>query len=163
MPAATKPRPRGNISLQPLRWSIEAVSREFKLAANTARKILHQGGVEPDGVGTYSTEQVVSCLFGNLHAEKIRKERELVRKYQLENEITEASVLNRADLMKGLAGIADAMTSIISTSGLTTEEKENLLRELSSVPLILNTVARTQTKLRRSKNGQAVEEDASES
>jgi hypothetical protein len=149
--------------MRPLRWTVEAIGREFKLAQNTVRKILHQGGVEPDANGCYSTEQVTACLYGNLHAEKIRKERELVRKYQLENEITEASVLNRADLMKGLAGIADAMTSIISTSGLTTEEKENLLRELSSVPLILNTVARTQTKLRRSKNGQAVEEDASES
>ena len=161
MPAATKPRPRGNISLQPLRWSIEAVSREFKLAANTARKILHQGGVEPDGVGTYSTEQVVSCLFGNLHAEKIRKERELVRKYRIENETSEANLLDRTELMKGFSALADAMVFRIMSSELGQEAKEDLLRDLSTIPVVISNVARRQTRLPRG-NGTRPESEGEE-
>jgi hypothetical protein len=161
MPAATKPRPRGNISLQPLRWSIEAVSREFKLAANTARKILHQGGVEPDGVGTYSTEQVVSCLFGNLHAEKIRKERELVRKYRIENETSEANLLDRTELMKGFAALADAIVFRITSSELSREAKEDLLRDLSTIPVVISNVARRQTRLPRG-NGTRPESEGEE-
>src|SRR6516162_1208231 len=96
-------RPRGNVPMRPLRWTIEAIGREFRLAQNTVRKILHQGGAEPDGTGCYSTEQVVSCLFGDLRAERLRKERELVRKYSNENRIVEANYLDRAELMKGFA------------------------------------------------------------
>jgi hypothetical protein len=161
MPAAAKPRPRGNISLRPLRWSIEAVSREFKLAANTVRKILHQGSVEPDGTGTYSTEQVVSCLFGNLHAEKIRKERELVRKYRIENETAEANLLDRTELMKGFSALADAMVFRIMSSELGQEAKEDLLRDLSTIPVVINNVARTQTRLPRG-NGTHPESEGEE-
>jgi hypothetical protein len=38
---------------------------------------------------------------------------------------------------------------------LSREEKENLQRELSSVPVILTNVANAQTRLRHSKNGDA--------
>jgi hypothetical protein len=160
MPAV---RPRGNVSLKPLKWTAESVGREFKLAATSATKILNQGGAEPAADGTYSTEQVVACLFGDLRAERLRKERELVRKYSLENQITEASLLDRAALMKGFSAVADAMVSIISTSGLTRDEKENLQRELAGVPIICENVARAQTRLRRSKSGQTPEDGENES
>ena len=91
-------------------------SRE--LAQNTVRKIMHQGGAEPDASGCYSTEQICACLFGDLRAERLRKERELVRKYRIENETAEANLLDRAALMQGLAGIADAMVCRIMSSAL---------------------------------------------
>jgi hypothetical protein len=147
--------------MRPLKWTIEAVGREFKLAQNTVRKILHQGGAEPDASGCFSTEQVVSCLFGDLRAERLRKERELVKKYALENAITEATLLRKDSLMAGLSGIADAMTAIIATSALSRAEKENLQRELAGIPIVLENVARGQTRLRRG-NGQTPEEDQSE-
>ena len=156
-------RPRGNVPMRPLKWTIEAVGREFKLAQNTVRKILHQGGAEPDQGGCYSTEQVVSCLFGDLRAERLRKERELVRKYSNENRIVEANYLDRAELMKGFAQVADAMVSIISTSALSREEKENLQRELAGIPIICENVAHAQTRLPRKGNGQKPAEDGSES
>jgi hypothetical protein len=76
-----------------------------------------------------------------LRAERLRKKRELTRKYQLGNAIVEASVLDRAELMKGLALIADAMVSRIMSSGLARSEKEDLLKELSSMPIVLRDVA----------------------
>jgi hypothetical protein len=143
--------------MRPLRWSIEAISREFKLASNTVRKIMHQGGAEPAG-GTYSTTQVCECLFGNLHAEKIRKERELVRKYSNENRIVEGSYLDKVELLKVFSAIADEMTYRIQASGLTREEKSDLQHSLASVPLDVEDVAKRQSKLRGTKNGQAEQE-----
>jgi hypothetical protein len=149
--------------MRPLKWTIEAVSREFKQAQNTVRKILNQGGAEPSKDGTYSTEQVTACLFGNLHAEKIRKERELVRKYRLENEITESAVVNKSEALKGLALIADEMTSIILRSALSQSEKEDLQRALSSVPVVCEDAARRMTRLRRNGSGKTPENGESES
>ena len=69
--------------------------------------------------------------------------------------------MNRAELMKGLAGIADAMVSRIMVSELDRSAKEDLLRDLSGVPLILENVARSQTRLHRGK-GKHHDEDQSE-
>src|SRR6516164_7958386 len=160
MPAV---RPRGNVPMRPLAWTIEAIGREFKLAQNTVRKILHQGGAEPDANGCYSTEQVVACLFGDLRAERLRKERELVRKYRIGNEAAEASLLDRSELMKAFSALADAMVSRILSSELSREVKEDLLKDLATIPITIESVARSQTKLRRSKSGQTAEEDGSES
>jgi hypothetical protein len=148
--------------MRPLRWTVEAIGREFKLAQNTVRKILNQGGAEPDATGCYSTEAVVSCLFGNLHSEKIRKERELVRKYRIENETAEGNLLNRASIMQGFAALADTLVSAVKTSNLDRQSQDNFLRNLATWPVIVDNVAKRQTRL-RSKNGQAVKVDESES
>jgi hypothetical protein len=140
--------------MRPLAWTIEAIGREFKLAQNTVRKILHQGGAEPDASGCYSTEQICACLFGDLRAERLRKERELTRKYRLENAIVEASVLDRASLSGALAMIADAMKSRMEASELSRAAKEDLLHDLASIPITLNGVADRQSALPRRRNGQ---------
>ena len=158
---AAAPRPRGNVPMRPLKWTVEAIGREFKLAQNTVRKILHQGGAEPDGTGCYSTEQVTACLFGDLRAERLRKERELVRKYQLENETTEANLLDRAALMAGFAQVADAMVHRIMASELSREAKEDLLRDLAGIPIVVENVADKQSRYRGAKNRPA-EEDRGE-
>jgi hypothetical protein len=71
----------------------------------------------------------------------------------LENEITEATVVNRAELMKGLAAVADAMTSRIMSANVDRSVKEDLLNDLAGVSLTLKEVADKQTRLRRSGNG----------
>ena len=155
--------PRSNLPPQNLKWSLGCASAEFKLAPNSLRKYLHQIDAEPDADGCYSTAQICDAIFGDLRAERLRKERQLTKKYELENAITEASVLNRSELMKGLAGIADAMVSRIMSSALSREAKEDLLRDLAGIPIVIDNVAARQTRLRRSKNGQAVEDDEGES
>lgn len=152
----TVQRPRGNVPKSPLRWTIERASHEFKIAPATLRKILQ--GTEPDQGGCYPTEQICRCLFGDLQSEKIRKERELTKKYQLENAITEAAFVNRVELMKGFAALADAMTSRIMSSNVDRSVKEDLLNDLAGVPLILENVAHAQTKLRRGGNGNGSED-----
>jgi hypothetical protein len=152
-------RPKGNVPTRPLRWTTEAVAREFKLGPNTAKKILNQGGMEPDVTGCYSTEQIVACLFGDLRAERLRKERELVRRYRLENEAAEATLLNRVELMKGFSALADAMVCRIRASELSREAQDDLLKALASIPVVINDVAKRQSRLRRNGNGPADEEE----
>src|SRR5215469_8363697 len=136
--------PRSNVPPQNLRWSIDRASREFKLAPNTLRKYLHQADAEPDEGGCYSTAQITNAIFGDLRAERLRKERELTRKYQLENQITEGSVLDRAELARTFALIADAMVSRInSATEVPRNVREDILRDLSTWPdAIKETVAR---------------------
>ena len=127
------------------------------------RKLLARNSAKADADGLYSTRQITEALYGGLAEEKLATQRQLTKKYALENAITEASVLDRAALMQGLEAVAGAMVHRITTSKLDRTEQEDLLRELSSIPIVLEGVAARQSKLRRSKNGQAVEEDGSES
>ena len=95
--------------------------------------------------------------------EKLRTQRQLTRKLELENEITEGNVLNRAALSKAFAAIADAFVSrVMSVQGLSRQEKEDLLKDLSSWPLALQEVAHAQSRLPRG-NGKRPKEDQSES
>lgn len=102
--------------------------------------------------GCYSTAEICRAVFGGLNEERLLTQRELTRKYQLDNAIVEASVLNRAELAKGFSAVADALNSIIATSDLTREQKEHLQRELASIPLVCDNVAKAQTRLHRSNN-----------
>jgi hypothetical protein len=61
--------------------------------------------------------------------------------------------------MKGLAMIADGITSRIIVSELSRSAKEDLLRDIAGVPLILKDVAQAQSRLlngkaKRNGNGQ---------
>jgi hypothetical protein len=98
-------------------------------------------------------------VFGDLRSEKPRKERELVRKYQLENAITEAGVLNRAELSRVLAVIAEAIsTRIMSATEIPRNVREDVLREIATWPLALEEVADRQTRLPRRRNGRKDDE-----
>ena len=119
---------------------------------------MRQAGAEPDEGGCFTTQQITEALYGDLHGQRVQKERELVRRYSLENQITEGTFLSRPELQKGLAMIADAMTSRIMSSPVDRAVKEDLLSDLAGVPLILKNVAQAQTKFRRG-NGSRPEEE----
>jgi hypothetical protein len=81
----------------------------------------------------------------------------------LENAITAASVLNRAELEKGLAAIADAFVSrLMAAQEVPRHVKEDLLKDLSSWPIVLEEVAHAQSRLPRGKRARH-DEDGSES
>jgi hypothetical protein len=150
----------GNAPEAALRWSVERAGIEFGLTEVTLRKALAKNSAKADADGCFSTKQITEAVFGSMHIEKLATQREVRRKLELENAITEASVLNRAALSAGFAALADAMKSRIMTdAALSRETKKDILRDLASWPIILEDAAQTQSKLKRSKNGQAVEED----
>ena len=84
-----------------LRWNVEKAAAELGLSIGTLRKALNMNSARPGQDGCYSNQEIVGSIFGELHREKVRTQRALAQKVELENAITTASVLNRADLEKG--------------------------------------------------------------
>ena len=150
---------KSNVPAAALRWAIERAGIEFGLTSQTLRRSLGKTSATPDADGYYSTKQIIAAVYGAFDQEKFATQKELTKKYQLANAVAEASVLDRAELMRGLAMIADAMVSRIMVANVDRAVKEDLLNDLSGVPLILENVAHAQSKLSRG-NGSRHEEDA---
>jgi hypothetical protein len=75
-----------------------------------------------------------------MHKEKIATQREITRKLELENAITTAGVINRAELTKGFAELADALVGTVMNSDLPRSAKENFLNNLASWPKGLHAI-----------------------
>jgi hypothetical protein len=148
---------KSNVPAAPLRWNPERAATEFGLTHVTLRKALAKNSAQPDEHGLYTTTQIVSAIFGDLHSEKILTQRQLTRRYELNNRIVEGTVVDRAELLRLFAGVADAMTSRIEASSLTREEKTDLRRDLSSIRPGIDGIAKRQSKLPR--NGPDEEDD----
>jgi hypothetical protein len=147
----------------PLKWNVEKAAVEFGVSIMTLRKSLAKTSAEPNPDGLFTTRQIAGAVYGGaLSEEKLRTQRQLTRKLELDNAITEASVLDRAELQRVFAAIADAFVSrVMSVQGLSRQEKEDLLKDLSSWPLVLQGVARSQTRLPRG-NGTHPESEGEE-
>jgi hypothetical protein len=142
--------PRSNLPPQNLKWSIERASREFRLAQNTLHRYLRQSDAEPDDDGCFSTLQIVGAIYGDLRSQRLKKEKELTKKYTLENQITEGSVLDRAALSRTFSLIADSMVSRINAAvEVPRNVREDLLRDLSTWPSSIEEVAHRQSRLPR--------------
>jgi len=88
-----------------------------------------------------------------MHIERLKTQREITKKYSLENAVTVGSLLNRDALAQGLAAIADAITSrIMVAQELSRATKEDVLKDLSSIPVVIADVARKQSRFRDGKN-----------
>ena len=97
----------------------------------TVRKMLNQSSIEPGKDGCYTTQQICQALFGDLRSERLRTQRQITKRYSLDNQIVEASVVNKTAPMKVLAQIADSMVHRITASSLDRHEQEDLLRDLA--------------------------------
>jgi hypothetical protein len=155
MPSRTK----SNIPHERLRWTVERAGVEFGLTTGTLRKMLNKDSAVPDADGLFSTQQVVAALHGSMDVEKLATQKALRRKLQLENEITEANVLNRSEVTRVFSAIADAIASRIMTSEMSRAAKEDLLKDISNIPVVLDGVAARQSRLPH-RNGKHVEEAA---
>ena len=118
------------------------------------RKLLNKNSAQADADELYSTKQICDAVFWGLADEKLATQRQLTRKLEFENAITEASVLDRKSLESGFAAPAAAMVHRIMASEVPRETKEDLLGELATIPVTIANVARSQSKLRHSKNGE---------
>jgi hypothetical protein len=133
----------------PLRWSPERAAPEFAVSHATIRASLAQASEHPGPDGLFSTGQLLNALHGSLAQERLGTQRAVRRRVELSNRITEGSVIDKSALMQGLSRIADAMVSRITASELSDEAKSDLLKELSSIPLVLEDVVAQQSKLPR--------------
>jgi hypothetical protein len=130
-----------------LRWNIEKAAIEFAMTPIMLSRALAQISAAAGADGCYSTGQICEALFGVMHQEKLATQKELTKRYRLDNEITEGNALNRAELSRCLATVAASMVSRINSANVPRSTKEDLLRELASIPLVLKDVARAQSRL----------------
>jgi hypothetical protein len=72
----------------------------------------------------------------------------------LENAITTAAILNRSELEKVFAQLADALQQLVKNSGLDRRSQEDFLKNLASWPIILREVAAAQSRLPNGKDSQ---------
>jgi peroxiredoxin family protein len=133
----------------PLRWSLTMAAREFQVPFETVRRRLGETHQEPAADGTFTTRQLTTAIYGDLYRARLRTQNEQAEKLRLENSITTASVLDRAKLAEGFALIANAMTSRIMAAQVPRSVKEDLLKDLAGIPLVLEEVAHGQSRLRR--------------
>jgi hypothetical protein len=141
-----------NSLLEParLRWNLAMAEREFNVAKDTLRRRLGDSHEEPGPDGRYTTKQLTSALFGDLYGAKLRTQNEQAEKLRIENEISRGELLNRRELARVFAQIADAIsTRIMSCTELPRLAREDILRNLSSWPLALQEVAHRQSRLAR--------------
>jgi hypothetical protein len=132
-----------------LRWSIDAASMEFRVSKMSLRKYLAGIGARPDAGGCFSTIQLVEALYGNLYAERLGLTREHRKKAALHNAATRGALVDKASLMAMFSRVADAMCSRIRASGLSRDEQDDLLKELSGVPVSIDGIAAEQSRLPR--------------
>jgi hypothetical protein len=90
----------------------------------------------------------------------LRVQRETADRIALENEITRGETLSRAELEKGFSAIASAISArVMSCSELPLAARQDILKDLSSWPVVIADTARKQTRFRRAKNGPEPEEE----
>jgi hypothetical protein len=120
---------------------------------------LEEAGQQPGADGCWSTEQIAGALFGSLFAQKVKKLAAEADLAVMEAEAMRGESLPRVELVRVLALVVNAMRQIIEHSRLSLEDKNNLFRELSSIPVVVAEVAETQSRAlsrrsRRSTNGE---------
>jgi hypothetical protein len=130
-----------------LRWSIDAAGAEFQVTKMTLRKYLTGIGARPDAAGCFSTPQITAALYGDLHAARVRLARAQYRRISLANAATRGALVDKALLRAMFSRVADSMVSRITASNLSPDEKTDLLKELSSVPVSIDGIAVEQSRL----------------
>jgi hypothetical protein len=130
----------------PVRWSTDAACREFNTTAQTLRKGLNAADESPGLDRCYSTSQITAAVYGDIHGERLRETKARANHWELKNGILRGDLLDRAALTRGLEHIVLACAAIIQASTLTKTEKRDFLTNLSSWPVVVEGVARKQTR-----------------
>jgi hypothetical protein len=128
--------------------------REFSIAKTSLAARLKEAGENPDENGLFSTRQLTQTLYGSLFAERLRLIREEADKVAIANQVARGELLNRTELMQAMSAVAASIVAIIETSELSREAQDDLRRNLSTLPLIIQDQAMRQDKRPRvSSNG----------
>jgi hypothetical protein len=136
----------------PLRWTLEKAAKEFDIAKETLRRRLGECHQQPAVDGTYTTRQLVTGLYGDLYGAKLRTQNEQAEKLRIENEVSRGELLSRRELARGFTEVAAAISSrVMACTELPRLAREDILRDLASVPLVLTQTADKQVRLPRGK------------
>jgi hypothetical protein len=137
---------RSNVTEAPLKWTVRAIAREFKLAENTVSRKLSESKQSPDSKGVYATSQVTAALYGDLSAERLRELKGRADNWELKNRALIGELLDREELEKTLGQLFVSFKSAIESTSMTREEKTATLEVLASWPVVVKETAAQQSK-----------------
>ncbi len=140
----------------PLRWQLRTAATEFGWTTESLGRKLNQAGQVPGADKCYSTAQIVSALFGNISAERLRKTAAEADNWELKNAVLRGESLPRGLLTPALEQIFVVIKQLIMGSSMTTAEKRDLLNTIATWPVAVRTVATKaakQVKLAEDNNG----------
>jgi hypothetical protein len=123
-----------------------SAAREFSVSIETVRKRLIAAEEFPDEDKTYSTIQIATAVFGSLHAARLVETEERGRNWKLRNAALEGELLDKSLLMQALSGVFSAIAQIISSSPLPRREKDDILSNISGIPLLIRSVQTRQCR-----------------
>jgi hypothetical protein len=126
----------------------------------TIRAALAKASERPGEDGLYSTQQIVGALHGDMFREKLKTQVAIRKRIELKNRIARAELVDRAALTSMFSQVASAMTSRIAASSLSRDEQSDLLRELSNVPISIESIATEQSRLPRGHQYDGDDDDA---
>jgi hypothetical protein len=137
-----------NIPSVPLRWSVAAAGREFDVAQQTLERKLRDAQVFPDAGGAYTTKGIARAIYGSLFAERLRRITEEADRVAMMNQVARGELLERRDLERAMAAVAEGIIGVIENSGLSRADQDEIRRNMSSFRVIVQEQARSQDKRR---------------
>jgi hypothetical protein len=133
-------------SKQPLRWSLEVAAREMDWNRDTLRKKLVQADQVPALDGTYSTRQLLTAIYGDIDAERLRKTKEEADNMALKNAILRGESLPKGLMTPAMEEVFIVVKQMVTASSMTTLEKRDLLNTIANWPVAVKNVAQKASK-----------------
>lgn len=126
------------------RWTIRGAAVAFDVVSETLRGKLIAANERPDSDDTFSTRQILTALYSDIHGERLRRTRAEANSLELKTAILAREYLNRRNLFPALGSIIIESGRIIDSSPLSAETKAELRQQLSTIPVILEQHAEAQ-------------------
>jgi hypothetical protein len=117
------------------RWSYDTAVREFSVHRDTLRKRLSAAAIAPGVDGCYATIDIVTALFGNLHAERIRKTRAEATHVELLNSKISKESLPADEVYRCWESVMLIIKNEIWSSPLPEDTKRSILSHLAEAEL----------------------------
>lgn len=125
-----KAKKRAGRKIKAIRWTIELAASEFGFSPRTIIQRLKGAGVLPGPDHCFCTRDLVRCLFGDLHDQKIRKTAAEAYGKELANAKTAKLLVDVQDFLKRFEPIYAGIKQHVMASSMTDAEKDRLLLTL---------------------------------
>lgn len=114
----------------PVRWTIAAACADFGVERKFLLRRIKTAGILPGPDNKYSTADIHRAIFGDMDAERLRKTTEEANAIALTNAVSRGDLIDKSDFLKRYETVYSGMRQRIMSSGMTDQEKDELLGDL---------------------------------
>jgi hypothetical protein len=131
-----------------LRFSLFKAAREFGTAETTLGNRLGEIGEVAGPDECFSTRQILKALYGEIYQERLRKIKEEADGFALRNAADRGELIGRRELEAAFLQVALGIKEVIRGSGLTQEAQADVLRQISTIPILIKDQATGRARAR---------------